>query len=1434
MKNITKWFIIFLVFCSSFSEVNSQNQSVLLPIPGDKSTNPTNTCQLINFSNPTTPTINTLPSHSFVVNGNPGNPRSESDLYFASPSMDEYYLGQHPMYAQNVTYDENGEILFFIIDNNIYNRYGKSFENIASYIPSFLYDYNGASGFNRYLTAQATTTNKTMWMLSPEILVFPIPDKCFTYGLIYSLRNLLAGSDNAVKAYYRHLTILDDEQVEMSYPIELIDGLLSVAIGSTSSHCGARLHFSKAVSKERADGSRLLILNYWKSVFVLNIGSDGLISLINGFNISAKDSDWYPFANPEMEVVEVIDPATQLPTEYKLAVPICALLTDNGTHAHLMIYTINYDNLNMTSEFEVNLPKASNLPSGHLELIKGVEFSPDGSKVFVTYYGQDDIYYYDFDQHTLNGLNLFGADNYQFTSIERGTDGSLYFMANDQNGGRISRLNNPNNPHINNWQSIVFNTQIDELFYSYHYYDLPLTPNMHDYYTLDDKLHYKKLVFMDQIDGENYTDVFSKHWSACCYPYQPADWPATADFDQNCNPVWLWEPGDNPFGNTTSTVTIQGIVEIPAGKKVTIRNMVFEFKENAQLIVNRGGELLLDATSMTGQTPCGSVWKGIQVLGKLGDSQTSSEQGKITLINQSLIADAITGIEAGNSNKRNSGAIIHASNSQFRNCQTGIKMRPYHQTHSNGVLIPNQSYIRECMFVTTQDAPDEFVPESFIDISGIIRLRIEGNTFINERLNWSHADNNRGIGIRATDASVMVLPKCTTTAPLGCSGIPNSFEKLFTAIDLTTGLHAWPSATIVKNAIFTDNFRGVWANNPIGLQIASCDFSNNLRSVYLLNSRSSTVVNCSFNIPDRFTNGSRDVRTYGIYLDEGTGFQIEENEFIHNLENTHIGTYGIIVNNTGAVNNEIYKNYYPYSPLSHGIQAQYSNKGLDNNKDVGLMLFCNQFENPNMNIKVLGKSHLPPNTPNIGINPAQGIPNPDPLEPYPLPAGNSFSPAHAVYQPFSVDLDYSNFDADWLLYYHDVSPTLRLEPDRSSWVGRQDASQGSTPYCASKLDPQTSLVQKYSDLAVAETAWKASRLIRDIWVNGGLEDLGEVLETVTPWEAYHHYNELMSISPYVDVEALIAMIQNPSFTDLMVKLVCVANPHASRNDEVLQALVDRSPPMPNSYIEDILDESGAYSPLEQLNAQVAIDFHASRYIIEEIKRHYRLDTVNNWVNDSLTALLGRQGGLLDQYELAQHYLITGQLNDFQSTLENITTQFELTDQQLLDHTQFVISMQIALEILTDSIQPGDLDSSLIADLEALLDQDGSVKKAMALAILKWNNRNHHYSEPILDAPDYQPRKARSSTKPQESRSKLIVYPNPARDYFTLKYLSDRKQQNLKVVVVNNLGQALITWKPQPGETEILIDTGSLLPGAYTVLLYDGNTMLQSQKLIIIK
>lgn len=1438
MKNISYKTTLLFIATICLQNIYSQNQSLLLPVPGDNSLNPAGTCQMINFGNPANPTIVNLPAHPFQVNYNSGNPRFETDLYFATPSMDEYYLGQHPMYAQNITYDENGDILFFIIDNNIYNRLGQSYLDIDLVYPAKLnYDLYKTTklGFDRYLTADVSDPNDKSWkMLSPEIIVFPIANKCYTYGVIYSLRSPEHPA-GAVEVYYKQLTIINKQYLEMTPTTEIITQFNIVSYMSQQVICGMSHHLSKTISKQRDDGSRIFFLSYYTHTFMFNIDSYGTITLLNNFPKDQND-DMKWSLNPEMELTEIIDPVTQVADLYRLAVPMTDYPNDdiqNG-YAAVMLYEFDYNTLtmNQVTTKRIELPKSSTLSATEYEMIKGMEFSPNGSKLFITYFGQNNIYYYDFDQTALYSLSIANGSDYQFSSIELGTDENLYFMAIDNNSnGVVSRLNNPDNPNINGWQYNVFPNTTTELFFSYEYKNLPsnLTPP-----GLFSMSFFKKLIFMDQIDGETYTNIFPNHWGTCCHPYNSVEWPSETEFIANCNPVWIWEPGDNPFGNTTSTVTLEGTVEIPAGESVHIINMKFEFADDAQLILNRGSELLLDGTSMTGKTPCGSVWKGILVLGQSNQAQTSSEQGRIKLINQSLIADAIVGIETGKS-PRFSGAVIQAKQSTFKNCKTGIKMHTYYHSPSAGVYSQNDSYFEECTFITSEDAPLQFQPESFIDIKGIELLRIEGNLFINERINWSHQDTDRGIGIKALNSSIIVTPKCTAMSTTGCDGILNTFNKLYTAIDFTTALSVDKSASTIKDAVFTDNYRGIWANSPIGMYINSCEFYNNYRGIYMLNSRSSIIVNCSFELADyiMYWTGTN-ARPYGIYMDEGNGFKIEENVFVHNPVSIWGGTLGIIINNTGAVSNEVYRNHFPNSSLGIAIQAQYSNKGEINSENVGLMILCNQFENPNHNINVLGKCCVIPNTQNIGISPVQGIPNPDPSYNDPLPAGNSFSPAHTSYPPFTVDLDFSNIDAEHLLYYHDVSSVLRLEPDRSSYIGRQYSNPGSYPYCASKVNTQSSITQRYSDLALAETTWKSSELIRSIWKNGGIEDLQQQVEMVLPWESYTSFNELMSISPYVAADALIAMIENPAFTDLMLKLVCVANPHSSRNEAVLQALYNRTPPLPESYIEDILDESGAYSRLEQLDAQVAIDFHACQYIIEEIKRYYRIDTTGYWVNDSLADLLSRQEGLLARYELAHHYLITGLTEDFQTTIDDIPILFELTGQQTLDHAQFVTALQIALVISTDSIEPGELDSTHVANLEEFLEQDGSIKKAMAVAVLKWNNRNHHYTEPILEAPAYQPRRRKPAIITVKSEPELSVFPNPARDYFTLKYRTDHNYRNIRLIITNNLGQTILNRNLEEWEGGKLIDTRQLLSGAYSVHLYNGNILIKSQKLIIIK
>lgn len=164
----------------------AQNQSMLLPVPGiySTSTNDYEGCKIINFSNPGNSVIYELPKHTFYVNDViQGRPHIEYDLEHANPSMNEKYLGQHPMFAQNIVHDKDGKLLFFIVDNNIYNRYGEAFlkylpdypeEPINNDIFSYLHDgimydnWIDGSNFNRF------NVNTSNISIDPEIVIFPI------------------------------------------------------------------------------------------------------------------------------------------------------------------------------------------------------------------------------------------------------------------------------------------------------------------------------------------------------------------------------------------------------------------------------------------------------------------------------------------------------------------------------------------------------------------------------------------------------------------------------------------------------------------------------------------------------------------------------------------------------------------------------------------------------------------------------------------------------------------------------------------------------------------------------------------------------------------------------------------------------------------------------------------------------------------------------------------------------------------------------------------------------------------------------------------------------------------------------------------------------------------------------------------------------------
>jgi len=609
----------------------AQNQSMLLPVPGiySTSTNDYEGCKIINFSNPGNSVIYELPKHTFYVNDViKGRPHIEYDLEHANPSMNEKYLGQHPMFAQNIVHDKDGKLLFFIVDNNIYNRYGEAF---LKYLPdyedepmygTFSYLHDGimydnwidGSNFNRF------NVNTSNISIDPEIVIFPIYGECYKYGLVYFLFYNNA-PDSASKLFYRTLTYYDENKIVLSNPIEISKNF------PLSNACDNYSNRGLAISEYREEyDNYLLFVHYYNAFYILTIDNTGNIDTnnIKDFIVIENMSNPTHFRKQYSTEMEVIKIESGSDTYYKVAMGSC-YGGPNSSDALVTEFTLNYDSLNVVDKWAYYLPmNTSTTDPFFCEYIKGLEYDPNGN-LYVTYrkQGQDKLYYHIAGSSNWNYIDMqdkyYNASNYQYSEIELGRDGNLYYLYSNENEtfGGISRLNLSSLT----WEENVFPDVINKVYFS------------HDYGFNSDES--KILLFADQIDGSDYVSYYETVDQQCCIDHIYYDnWPSQQYFDQN--PVWTWSPGigNNPFHSINGEILINEDVKIYSVKEVTIKNLKFKFNSNKKLIIEPGAKLVLDNSVLTSVDNCEQsiMWEGIEVWGNRDIPQyPESNQGVVEL-----------------------------------------------------------------------------------------------------------------------------------------------------------------------------------------------------------------------------------------------------------------------------------------------------------------------------------------------------------------------------------------------------------------------------------------------------------------------------------------------------------------------------------------------------------------------------------------------------------------------------------------------------------------------------------------------------------------------------------------------------------------------------------------------------------------------------------
>ena len=1305
------------------------------------------------------------------------------------------YDGQPAERSQNIQTDINGNILFFTVDDYIYDRFGRF---IDMFVGEFS-DNLGSSSVDGIA----------------EMLIVPVPGDCKSYYLIAGslFAYLTPGSEANAEVFYAKLSIdyCLDGSIKPGAGIDQNIGVVNLFSSGnfTTDAADHSKNVSLAVTKLNTNNERLLFACHESLTHVFKISASG-ITFTNQTLVSGS-IDGHSSNRTEMEVAS-------LPNgNYRLAYIQDRVSTTTLSQQANIINVFDVSatgalipNSNKTIAYTFpNTASESIIPS-----IYGLEFTNDGNKLFVTHNASTnnpntiDIVDLSSAQYTIQALNLTGMSDFKYSQIELNKNNEMVFATSN----RLAKIINPDQPFAssnwnNNFQALS-NYHLSNLF--------PTMP-------LENQ---KAYLLNDQIDGEDYSTNFAQN-ETCCRDFSEFD---KESFTALTSVTWL--PNNTSTGasnpltiSANSDVYIKYNIFIPKGKVITIKNMTIHFAANARLIIENGdgttngGRLVLDNSTLTSDTRCTkkTMWLGVEVWGNNLMSQGSignSKQGTLQLLNNSKISNAMIGVllsrrvsnvisptcsvnisYTGAYNDTYNGGIVSSNNSSLDDNQIGVYFRKYLYNGMN-----NLSGFYNSTFNWHSTLANLFINVKYhAQLSEVHGVKFYGCDFTNSLIN-NLSYTAHGIGIYANNAHFFVRAYSTFYPQ------PN------------------PDRGTFKNLHY-----GIIAQNG-GIQSFECDkndFSNCRYGISVNSVNYEKITSNTFKV--KYSNN---YQTAGIVLYSSTGYKVEENDLDYFANAGTIpasASYGITVTNSQTLHNEIYKNRFKnlqvggYSEGVNGILID----DLSNPDPVGtdplnpttktmrgLQWLCNDFN------KTIAHADLQVVSGQIDYH--QGYTTTSSaLDAMSHSARNDFSdvniPSKFEFEisPTAQKIEYVHL-SDFNHVPHNYSlDKIYAAPARDQF---NNLVYSNTNTCPSKLGDVT--VPK---LVIADYTSKINELLSKI-DGGNTAQLLAQVNSMTDMDALK--NLLLSYSPYLSDEVLLAYIaRNPS--NGLLKQVLMANSQLS--ETVKKSVANLS--LPNGVKNQINSVQKGVSARTSLINETLYLRDQITYIKNEMIRNALLNSDDNADLEQLILVLKDLNDFASIKMLLDTYIYKGDMVKEQETRSAIVTspQEIYVDEfiQLTEVERDIRFVESTDKALTDA--PNQKDKLIhLRDNASDIHISNRAKTILSLLesemevndFLLINNGGTRKSV-IVDE---------SSPEINESIKLFTttIYPNPTSSSIYLEY-AIQEEGEVKVQIVDLSGKIMIETTNNPS-TINQIDLSSLNKGLYIVKINVNDKLLEVQKI----
>ena len=805
------------------------------------------------------------------------------------------------------------------------------------------------------------------------------------------------------------------------------------------------------------------------------------------------------------------------------------------------------------------------------------------------------------------------------------------------------------------------------------------------------------------------------------------------------------------------------------GSTLTITSTI-KFNEGCKIIVEPGARLIINGGTLT--STCPGFWGGIEVMGNPDLPQYPiSNQGYVHIFNNGKIEKANPGIYSTN------GGIVVASDASFINNKRSVIMENYPGW--------NHSTFTRCKFELTNHeglSGNQY----FIGAELVHPLRISGCTFENKISVDSMLYPYRGYGILSLDADIHVYP-----APaLPSDPTHDSIQPLFK--NLAWGVYAMhsgiKSSLYISKALFEENMRGAYLSGYTGSSYAM-------------------VVNSEFIVQNSvYTAGKR---TYGMYLDHCSGYTVENNDFYSAVSRPE--GYGLIINESGTNDNEIYNN--SFHNLQYATQAQGCNR-YSYPYDGGLCYRCNDFSANENDIFVI--SDAVPGTRDQGVSLSQGNKT--------MPAKNTFTEGNDsgfdVYNSFDV-IQYF-LDEDGNNYNVTPFPSVGLFPNvviPSTYNKVLDC-----PYNSGSIIDINEIRGE-----LAEATIKADSVcdILSVLMDGGsTEGLVAEVQTSIPPDALETRDELINQSPFLsDSVMLTAILKEDVLPNAMIRDILVENPQSAKSDALIEAIDNRFVSMPDSMMAQIMEGENFLGAKEE-KEQELIKWNSQYAVaLKNLLGLYDRDTTGVYGVDSLISIINSDASLNSRYDLVSLYYRKNAIETGNFILNTIPSDVTLSENQQMIHDMYVSLFPMLDQVASDTNGTGSLDSTQIETLSIIATNNDAMPGVYAKNLLIKKGLLQ-YDEPILIGSSLkQSKKWKPFTDnpPQGSNieTMLQVYPNPAGNYFIIEYRVAGQvvqETEISISVTDMLGRDMLKFVPKHRFDQIVVPTESLTCGSFLISL----------------